>query len=316
MAMSMIMSSGGGRRPTIATGTRLGMTARARQATASLADWAAIAFGLAVLCLVALLSEPIRQSSPRSLDALAGLLLALAVAALLVRRRFPATVTVAVLGLSVLWYSLGYRSRLIDAPALVAFYTLGTTGHRVRELAVGGLAVGALAAAALAGEGNARAGIGGIGWAAAAILFGELVRSRHLLLAQYAQRAAEAEAERDAEAERRVAGERLRIARDVHDVLAHTVSVMTVQAGVAADAMDRDPGAARSALTKVRSAGKEAATEIRATVAVLRNAPPADADPTPGLDRLPELVEARGSRGWTSSSRSTSTASPSRAWSS
>jgi signal transduction histidine kinase len=260
-----------------------------------LADWAAIAFGLAVLCLVALLSEPIRQSSPRSLDALAGLLLALAVAALLVRGRFPATVTVAVLGLSVLWYSLGYGSRLIDAPALVAFYTLGTTGHRVRELAVGGLAVGALVAAALAGEGNARAGIGGIGWAAAAILFGELVRSRHLLLVQYAQRAAEAEQERDAEAERRVAGERLRIARDVHDVLAHTVSVMTVQAGVAADAMDRDPGAARSALTRVRSAGKEAATEIRATVAVLRNAPPADADPTPGLDRLPELVE--GARG-------------------
>jgi hypothetical protein len=100
---------------------------RAWLATASLADGAAIAFGLVVVCVVAVLSEPIRQSSPRSLDALAGLLLAMAVAALFVRRRFPATVTVAVLGLSVLWYSLGYGSRLIDGPALLAFYTLGTT---------------------------------------------------------------------------------------------------------------------------------------------------------------------------------------------
>lgn len=280
---------------------------RGWQATASLADKAAIGFGVVVVCLVALLSEPVQQLSPRPLDALAGLLLAMAVAALLLRRRFPATVTVVVLGLSVVWYSLGYGSRLIDGPALVAFYTLGTTGQRLRELAVGALAIGALVVAALAGEGNARAGIGGIGWAVAAILFGELVRSRRLLLEQYAQRAAEAEQERDAEAERLVTGERLRIARDVHDVLAHTLSVMTVQAGVATDAVDRDPGAVRSALAKVRTAGKEAMTEIRATVAVLRNAAPPTPPPPPASTGCPSWSRRRGSRGWRSTSRSTST---------
>jgi signal transduction histidine kinase len=79
-----------------------------------------------------------------------------------------------------------------------------------------------------------------------------------------------------AEADRRIADERLRIARDVHDVLAHTVSVMTVQAGVAADVFERDPRSARSALSKVRAAGREALTEVRATVAVLRGARPAE----------------------------------------
>ena len=218
---------------------------RAWQATALLADRAAIAFGLVVLGVYLVFSEPVRQSSPRALDGFAVFLLTTALAVLLVRRRYPATVSVTVVGLSILWYSVGYTSRLIDGPALVAFYTLGTTGQRLRELGVAGLAAAALLTGALAGEGNARAGIGGIGWVAAAILLGELVRGRRLLLEQYAERAATAEAERDAEAERRVADERLRIARDVHDVLAHTVSVMTVQAGVAADALDRDPEAVR-----------------------------------------------------------------------
>lgn len=270
---------------------------RAWLATASLADRAAIGFGVVSVCVVLFLGEPIRNGPPRSLDALAVAILASAIALLLFRRRFPATVTVAILGLSIVWYTSGYTSRLIDAPSLVAFYTLGTTGDRVKQLGVGGLAVGALMVGVLAGEEDARIAIVGVGWTVAVILFGELVHSRRLLLEQYADRAAKAEAERDTEAERRVAEERLRIARDVHDVLAHTVSVMTVQAGVATDAADRDPGTVRSALARVRSAGKEAMTEIRATVAVLRGTAPAEIAPTPGLDRVAELVERARAQG-------------------
>jgi signal transduction histidine kinase len=213
------------------------------------------------------------------------------------RKRFPAVVTLAILGLSIVWYTTGHTSRLIDAPSLVAFYTIGTTGDRVKQVGVGGVAIGALMVGVLAGEEDARIAIVGMGWTVAVILFGEVVHSRRLLLEQYADRATRAEAERDAEAERRVSDERLRIARDVHDVLAHTVSVMTVQAGVATDAVDRDPGAVRSALARVRSAGKEATTELRATVAVLRGAVPAETAPTPGLDRVGELVDGARAQG-------------------
>jgi signal transduction histidine kinase len=270
---------------------------RARRATALPIDRAAIAFVVVVGCVVVLLGEPIRHGPPRSLDGFAAAILVTAVAVLFLRKRWPAAVTVAILGLSILWYTSGYTSRLIDGPALVAFYTLGTTGDRVRQLGVGGLAVGALLVGALVGQEDPRIAIVGVGWTVAVILFGELVHSRRLLLEQSAERAATAEAERDAEAERRVADERLRIARDVHDVLAHTVSVMTVQAGVAADAVDRDLAAVRSALAKVRSAGKEATTEVRATVAVLRGTAPVETTPTPRLDRVTELIEGARAQG-------------------
>jgi signal transduction histidine kinase len=90
-----------------------------------------------------------------------------------------------------------------------------------------------------------------------------------------------------------VVEERLRIARDLHDVLAHTVSVMTVQAGVAAEAVDRDPDAAHRSLTAIRRAGRAAMQEVRATVAVLRTgAGPDGTAPAPGIEDLAELAAA------------------------
>lgn len=83
-----------------------------------------------------------------------------------------------------------------------------------------------------------------MGYLVVATLFGEFVRNRRVMVKEYAERARHAEAE----VEQRVTQERMRIARDLHDVLAHTVSGMTVQAGVALGALERDPGAAREAL--------------------------------------------------------------------
>lgn len=127
-----------------------------------------------------------------------------------------------------------------------------------------------------------------------AVLFGDLIRSRHLLVAQYA---AEAEqAQRDAE--RRIAEERLRIARDVHDLLAHTVASMTVQAGVAADALDRDQSAVRRALADIRTAGRAAMGEMRATVSLLRSGTePLATAPAPRLAAIPDLVDATRTQG-------------------
>jgi len=85
--------------------------------------------------------------------------------------------------------------------------------------------------------------------------------------------------------------ERDAIARELHDVVAHTVSAMTVQAGLAIDALDSRPEVARAAMRQVRASGKEAVRELRATVGVLRADGVPRTDPAPRLAQLDELVE-------------------------
>ena len=257
-----------------------------------------MALGVVLAVLYTATSDEVPTThASRGLDATAFGLLAAAVLALTLARRYPAIVTVATVGLSIAWYDAEYTSRLIDVPTIVAFYFLGATGDRLRQLGLGGATVLFQLIAAVASPDASGILVRGTGWTVAAIVCGELVRNRRLLLDEYADRAARAEAGSRAEAERRVADERLRIARDVHDVLAHTVSLMTVQAGVAADAVGRDEAQVRAALATIRSAGKEAMGEIRATVAVLRGTAPAETAPTPGLDRVAELVEAARAQG-------------------
>lgn len=133
------------------------------------------------------------------------------------------------------------------------------------------------------------------------VLLGVAVRA-HRLHARAAARALAAErAERDRDAARRVAQERLRIARDLHDVLAHTIATVSVQAGVALDAVD-SPTDTRTALSAIRTAGRSATEELRATVDSLR----AEEDPDPGtvsrgpapsLAQLDRLLAVAGGSG-------------------
>lgn len=96
----------------------------------------------------------------------------------------------------------------------------------------------------------------------------------------------------EAEAERRRANEeRLRIARELHDVLAHSMSVINVQAGVGLALLDSDREQARSALTTIKTASKEALGDVRQVLDTLRAPGDAPRAPAPGLDRLPELTE-------------------------
>ena len=105
-------------------------------------------------------------------------------------------------------------------------------------------------------------------------------------------RAEKAERTREEEARRRVAEERLRIARDLHDVVAHHIALVNVQAGVASHVMDKRPDQAKEALAHVRQASRSALDELRATVGLLRQSgdPEAPTEPAPGLARLGELV--------------------------
>jgi signal transduction histidine kinase len=266
----------------------------------SLAQRLAVAFGVLLVVLFGLSSDDHPPPGDvRSFDVWAAAILGAAcLIVLLLRRRFPGLVVVTVTALTTGWYFAGYTSGVINIAPLVAFYELGATGDRRRQIGIGALALSIpLVTILVFAPDQRRESLNAVGWPLAAMLAGEITRSRRLLLSEYAQKAAASEAEREAEAERRVAEERLRIARDVHDVLAHAVAVMTVQAGVAADAQERDPEAVKAALATIRSAGKEAMAEMRATVAVLRGGAQATTAPAPRLDRLGELIDGARAKG-------------------
>jgi signal transduction histidine kinase len=124
-----------------------------------------------------------------------------------------------------------------------------------------------------------------LGWLAVLVVAAELVRSRR-------ERTAQARAARQVDQQRQASEERLQMARELHDVVGHTISLINVQAGVGLDLMDIRPEQARVALTAIKSASSEALGELRTMLAALRQSgedPPLA--PSSGLDRLPELVE-------------------------
>ncbi len=127
-------------------------------------------------------------------------------------------------------------------------------------------------------------------WVVALLAVSELARVRREQWAR--ERAERARAER-----RRADEERLRIARELHDVLAHSISVINVQAGVGLALLDGDPEQARTALTTIRAKSKEALGEVRQVLDTLRAPGAAPRTPAPGLDRLPELAEQAASAG-------------------
>ncbi|MEV4161729.1 sensor histidine kinase [Nonomuraea dietziae] len=127
-------------------------------------------------------------------------------------------------------------------------------------------------------------------------LTGLYANTRHRYLEGLEERAERAERERDHQARMAAAAERARIARELHDVVAHNVSVIIVQADGAGYAIDSDPEQARKAVQAISRTGREALAEMRRMVGVLREDGPGAADytPQPGLAQLGELVHGSG----------------------
>jgi len=125
-------------------------------------------------------------------------------------------------------------------------------------------------------------------------VLGDSMRYRRAYYANLEERAATLERDRDAQAQMAAAAERARIARELHDVVAHNVSVMVVQADGAAYALGTDPGRAREALAAISATGRQALTEMRVLLGVLRrndDGAQAVLAPLPGLGQLDELLE-------------------------
>jgi len=129
---------------------------------------------------------------------------------------------------------------------------------------------------------------------AIAWVIGDNLRTRRAYLAELEARAARLEREREEKAERAVLDERTRIARELHDVIAHNVSVMVVQASAGEELFDSDPQRARESLSAVASTGRAALAELRRLLGVTRaeedDAQRASYTPQPGIDHLDELL--------------------------
>lgn len=238
----------------------------------------------------------VNDTAHRQADQVTWLLFAVSVGALLVRSRWPVAVACVTGAACAGWTLYGHIGELLNLPVMVALYTVAVQGNRTRTVRAG------VVAALVSGIVSLIAGIDvapqpqgapllEMLWPLVPLLLGEVVRGRREEVRVYADRAARAEEEREREAQRRVEQERVRIAREVHDVVAHTVSAMTVQAGLALDAFDTKPEVARAAMRQVRASGKEAVGELRATVGVLRSEGGALTGPAPRLEELTELVE-------------------------
>ncbi|MBB5113418.1 signal transduction histidine kinase [Micromonospora echinospora] len=231
------------------------------------------------------------QPGTRQADGLTYLLLVVSVVAVLARRRRPVVVAVVCMAALTSWYALGHRGELLNLPSMVALYTVAVQSARRRTVLIGLVAVVWSAGLGWVAGGRSSAPVADMLWPAVALLLGEVVRGRRELLAEFAVREARAAADREREAHRRVQQERLRLAREFHDVVAHTIAAVNVQTGVAVAAFDRRPDAARAALASARASSRDALRELRATVALLRDAAPGDSiDPAPRLGQLDELV--------------------------
>ena len=163
----------------------------------------------------------------------------------------------------------GHEGALVLAAPLIALYTIGDTGAggtgRRRNLTIGALAIAALAAVHMLARPASWLGADNLALAALgalALAAGDASRSRRAYTAEVEQRARRAELGREQEARRRVTEERLRIARDLHDVLGHQLALITVQAGVADHLLDVQPGQSRRALGHIRHASRTVSASI------------------------------------------------------
>ncbi|WP_369213454.1 sensor histidine kinase [Streptomyces flavofungini] len=242
------------------------------------------------------------QPGRADLSPLARVLLLLATAVLLFRHRHPAAVAYTTAGLTLVYLGAGLPYGPVFLAVAVACFAAVVAGHRRAAWeAVGGLWAGHLLLAHWLyrwlppGDDGARPWgeeLVVAVWIVAIAAVSELGRLR-------AEQWAKERAERARAAERRAAEERLRMARELHDVLAHSISVINVQAGVGLALLDSDPEQARTALTTIKAASKEALGEVRQVLDTLRTAGEAPRAPAPGLDRLPELIEQAASAGLT-----------------
>ncbi|MFD4631929.1 sensor histidine kinase [Streptomyces sp. NPDC058284] len=257
---------------------------------------ALLAAAMAVSALVVV--RAVRDNG-RTPDAYGWALLLAAHVLIVWRRRAPMRVMIAMLAILLPYH---YLENNHTAPMAVTMAALFTVASRSRPRHT--VLVGAAGMAVMLGvkfhQGMAQGAetLRISGWVVAFLLLGVYVRIHRQYVTSVVERAERAERTREQEARRRVAEERLRVARDLHDLLAHSITLVGVQTSVAAHVLTADPerldrAAVAKALDDVAETCRSARGELRATLQVLRSGTEDEArGPLPGLDGLPDLAAA------------------------
>ncbi|MEW2081189.1 histidine kinase [Streptomyces sp. NPDC005283] len=255
---------------------------------------AVLAAAVGVLALVLALTV----HEGRRPDVLGWAFLAGSVVALAWRRSRPKAVLLAVL-VCIVPYHAADNTHIAPVPAsLLALYTVAATARPLHTFLIGVGVIGT--AVTVMFQVDAHQGLETLrtsGWILAVLIFGVDVRTYRRYIASVVGRAERAERTREEEAARRVAEERLRIARDLHDLLAHSITLIGVQTSVASHVLTVDPdrldrAAIAKALDDITDTCRTARGELRTTLEVLRADGPDAAGPLPDLTALPGLVRA------------------------
>ncbi|POX47741.1 sensor histidine kinase [Streptomyces sp. Ru72] len=265
--------------------------------------WAVVLFGLSCVSLTNLNGAPDHHGSlPVGLAVSVVLCLVVAL-----RRRIPEKMLIVAAGMGLAQLVLDEQPVIADFAMLVIIYTVAALGARWASRV--GLAVGLSAGilAAVRWPEHHSSVLGNIAIAvfqtvpfALAWVLGDSLRTRRAYFAQLEERAARLEKEREAQAKVAVAAERARIARELHDVVAHNVSVMVVQADGAAYVLDTAPDQAKKALETISTTGRQALAEMRRLLGVLRTGEHKEGGeyvPQPDVEQIDELVEQCRSSG-------------------
>jgi signal transduction histidine kinase len=212
-----------------------------------------------------------------------GLAIGVAAGAVTAWRARAVPVAIAVVVLCVAYHLLGFPGL---APAVALYpvlYTMAATGCGLRSIALPVAVIVVVVPIPLVPPQAVAPGWANVGFGAsllAIVAFGEATRARRQAAAEQL-RAVRLAGEQ--ETRRQIAEDRVAVAREVHDVLAHTITAISVQAAAAAEALDDRPEDARAALVAVRGATRDAMAELRGTLGTLRN------EPSQGIDQLPQL---------------------------
>ena len=257
---------------------------------------------LAALLTVLLLIGSYGEGNPKSVSDLdrfhghavphptaALALVVVACLALAWRRRYPVTVLAVSVAAVTVYSLLGYVNGAVLIAPVLALYAVASQVSVRRAVAFAAVTLAVLMAVTAANNPFGQISGGGFdlipGMVAAALLAGIAVANRRAYVASIRDRA-------EQDARRQVDEERLRIARELHDVVAHTMATINVQAGVAAHVLPTQPEAVAEALQAIKTASKEGLRELRAILNVLRQADDTDSvQPAPGLAQLDALVE-------------------------
>ncbi|MFI1164626.1 sensor histidine kinase [Streptomyces sp. NPDC020801] len=226
-----------------------------------------------------------------------GLVLAaIGCTALLWRRHRPFGVLAVAVGCGAAFQLLGFReSPLVTSPVIVSVYSVAAGTDRRTAWTTASVSAAVLVGAALVadpGSWLSPDNAAMLAWTALPAAVGDGVRSRRAYVAAVEERAEHAERTREQEARQRVAAERVRIARELHDVVTHHIALINAQAGVAVHLVEQRPEQILGALKDIRETSRSALDELRMTVSLLRQSddPEAPRDPIPGLAQVPALL--------------------------